>query len=385
MLSFYDWYADLPVASPAGVRRPDRRARVRRLVGRRLPDHVGLERPGHPHAGRALDGRGPLPRARRSSWCRPDYADNVKFADEWLRRRSPGTDGALAMAMGHVVLKEFFVDRQVPLLRRLRASATPTCRSWSRSSRATAARYRAGQVPHRRRPRATTERERGVQDGARRRGDRRAGRAERLARLPVRRGRRGPVEPRPRRRRPAADRCSAATASAVAVDAAALRHRRRRGRGRCAAACRSAQVGGQLVTTVYDLLLAQYGVGRAGPARATGRPATTTPSQPYTPAWQEQITGVPAAAAARIGREFAAQRRGVRRPLDDHHGRRARTTGSTPTRSTARSCADHADRLPGRQRRRLGALRRAGEGAARSPAGRTLAFGARLGRARRGR
>ena len=25
----------------------------------------------------------------------------------------PGTDGALAMAMGHVILKEFFVDRQV--------------------------------------------------------------------------------------------------------------------------------------------------------------------------------------------------------------------------------------------------------------------------------
>ena len=46
----------------AGVRRPDRRARVRRLVERRLPDHVGLEPPGHPHARRALDGRGALPR-----------------------------------------------------------------------------------------------------------------------------------------------------------------------------------------------------------------------------------------------------------------------------------------------------------------------------------
>ena len=37
----------------------------------------------------------------------------MKFADEWLPAR-PGTDGALAMAMGHVILKEFFVDRQVP-------------------------------------------------------------------------------------------------------------------------------------------------------------------------------------------------------------------------------------------------------------------------------
>ena len=43
----------------------------------------------------------------------PDYSDATKFADDWLAPH-PGTDGALAMAMGHVVLKEFFVDRQVP-------------------------------------------------------------------------------------------------------------------------------------------------------------------------------------------------------------------------------------------------------------------------------
>ena len=43
----------------------------------------------------------------------PDYADNTKFADEWLPAQA-GTDAALAMAMTHVILKEFFVDRQVP-------------------------------------------------------------------------------------------------------------------------------------------------------------------------------------------------------------------------------------------------------------------------------
>jgi nitrate reductase alpha subunit len=43
----------------------------------------------------------------------PDYADNTKFADEWLPAQA-GTDAALAMAMGHVLLKEFFVDRSVP-------------------------------------------------------------------------------------------------------------------------------------------------------------------------------------------------------------------------------------------------------------------------------
>ncbi|MCU7731246.1 molybdopterin-dependent oxidoreductase, partial [Actinoplanes sp. KI2] len=36
--------------------------------------------------------------------------------DEWLAP-APGTDGALAMAMGHVVLKEFFVDRECQYFR----------------------------------------------------------------------------------------------------------------------------------------------------------------------------------------------------------------------------------------------------------------------------
>lgn len=39
-----------------------------------------------------------------------DYADNVKFADEWLPAQA-GTDAALAMAMGHVILKEHYVEK----------------------------------------------------------------------------------------------------------------------------------------------------------------------------------------------------------------------------------------------------------------------------------
>ena len=64
------------------------------------------------------------------------------------------------------------------------------------------------------------------------------------------------------------------------------------------------RVGDRLVTTVFDLMLAQYGVGRDG---LTGDYATSydDATAPYTPAWQEAITGVPASAAARIAREFA--------------------------------------------------------------------------------
>ena len=63
--------------------------------------------------------------------------------------------------------------------------------------------------------------------------------------------------------------------------------------------------GGQrLVTTVYDLMLAQYGVRRDD--LPGDWPTGYDDPAPYTPAWQEEITGVPAAMAIRIGREFAA-------------------------------------------------------------------------------
>ena len=44
-----------------------------------------------------------------------------------LAARGAGSDGALAMAMGHVILKEFYVDRQVPYFRATRGGS-PTCR-----------------------------------------------------------------------------------------------------------------------------------------------------------------------------------------------------------------------------------------------------------------
>ena len=134
MLSFYDWYADLPVASP-------------QIFG----DQTDVPESGDWWDAGYLIMWGsnvPVTRTPDAHWMAearyrgqkvvvvaPDYADNVKFADEWLPA-APGTDGALAMAMGHVVLKEFFVDRQVDVLRRLHASSSPTCRSSSASSRA---------------------------------------------------------------------------------------------------------------------------------------------------------------------------------------------------------------------------------------------------------
>ena len=109
----------------------------------------------------------------------PDYADNTKFADEWLPAQ-PGTDGALAMAMGHVMLKEFFVDRRVPFF--VDYVQRYTDLPFLVTLRGAGRRARAGQVPHRRRPRRRPPRARRGRrccvDGA----HRRAGGAERLAR-----------------------------------------------------------------------------------------------------------------------------------------------------------------------------------------------------------
>ena len=106
----------------------------------------------------------------------PDYSDHVKFADDWLPAQ-PGTDGALAMAMGHVILKEFWVERARAALRattRKRFTDLPLLVALRGARR----RARARPLPDGRRPRRG-ERERRLEAGAARRRDRRAGRAER--------------------------------------------------------------------------------------------------------------------------------------------------------------------------------------------------------------
>ena len=127
ILSFYDWYADLPVASPQvfgdQTDVPESgdwfNAAYLMIWGSNVP----MTRTPDAHFMTEARYRG-----QKVVVMSPDYADNTKFADDWLAAQ-PGTDGALAMAMGHVILKEFFVDR------RCRASsttcgATPTCPSW---------------------------------------------------------------------------------------------------------------------------------------------------------------------------------------------------------------------------------------------------------------
>ncbi|MEO8850034.1 MAG: molybdopterin-dependent oxidoreductase, partial [Casimicrobiaceae bacterium] len=58
-----------------------------------------------------------------------------------------------------------------------------------------------------------------------------------------------------------------------------------------------------LVATVFDLQVAQYGIARGLPGEMAA--ASFDDNTPYTPAWQEQITGVPRDQVITVAREFA--------------------------------------------------------------------------------
>ena len=297
MLSFYDWYADLPVASPQVFGDQTDVPGVRRLVGRRLPDPVGLERPGHPHPGRALDDRGALPRpeGRRVS---PGLRRQHEVRRRVARARIPAPTARWRWRWGTSCSRSSSSTGRRPTSPTT-SSATPTCRSWSRSARRGEA-FVPGKF--------LTAADLG-DDGGGRRSSRPCCSTTRPASRSCRTARSATGSPRPARaagtstwaastrcsrcshgstaRRPSTPQPSTCRASTPPTAQAAC----------CAAGCRSDEIGGRLVTTVFDLLLAQYGVGRAGlPGNwPTGYDDAT---EPGTPAWQEQITGVPAADGA---------------------------------------------------------------------------------------
>ncbi len=110
MISFYDWYCDLPPASPQVwgeqtdvPESADWYASTYMIVwGTNLP----MTRTPDAHFFTEARYRG-----TRVTAVAPDYAEYVKFADTWLPARA-GTDGALAMAMTHVIVREFYLERQ---------------------------------------------------------------------------------------------------------------------------------------------------------------------------------------------------------------------------------------------------------------------------------
>ncbi|MFB8145978.1 nitrate reductase subunit alpha [Microbacterium sp. NPDC056003] len=302
MTSFYDWYADLPVASP-------------QVFG----DQTDVPESGDWWDATYLMMWGsnvPVTRTPDAHWMAevryrgtkvvtvsPDYADNTKFADEWLPCQA-GTDAALAMAMGHVVLTENYVDRRVPFFADFARQYTDLPHLVRLVERDGAhvpgtfltSKDLGGETPEDEWKTVVLDAASGaprVPNGSM--GFRYAASGEGLWNLDLE-----GVEPA------LSIRDLPAASPAVDVEVLLPRFDSADGSGEVLRrGVPATRVSGILVTTVLDLMLAQYGVRRDGmPGEwPTGYDDADSP---YTPAWQEEITGVPAQACTRIAREFAA-------------------------------------------------------------------------------
>lgn len=135
-MSFYDWYCDLPPASP-------------QIWGEQtdVPESADWYNSNYIIAWGSNVPQTRTPDAHFFTEVRykgaktvaitPDYAEISKLADIWMHPKQ-GTDAAIAMAMGHVILKEFYFDKRsayfddyarrytdLPLLVKLKKQATP--------------------------------------------------------------------------------------------------------------------------------------------------------------------------------------------------------------------------------------------------------------------
>jgi nitrate reductase alpha subunit len=109
-LSFYDWYCDLPPASPQiwGEQTdvPESADWYNSTFIIAWGSNVPQTRTPDAHFFTEVRYKG-----AKTVAITPDYAEISKLCDLWMHPKQ-GTDAAIAMAMGHVILKEFYFDRR---------------------------------------------------------------------------------------------------------------------------------------------------------------------------------------------------------------------------------------------------------------------------------
>jgi nitrate reductase alpha subunit len=109
-MSFYDWYCDLPPASPQvwGEQTdvPESADWFNSSYIIAWGSNVPQTRTPDAHFFTEVRYKG-----TKTVAVTPDYSEVAKLADLWMHPQQ-GTDAALAMAMGHVALKEFYFDQR---------------------------------------------------------------------------------------------------------------------------------------------------------------------------------------------------------------------------------------------------------------------------------
>ncbi len=108
MGSFYDWYADLPPASPQiwGEQTdvPESADWFNAAYIINFGTNIPMTRTPDAHFFTEVRYKG-----TKIVVVSPDFSEHTRFSDVWVPIK-PGTDGALALAMAHVILKEYYID-----------------------------------------------------------------------------------------------------------------------------------------------------------------------------------------------------------------------------------------------------------------------------------
>jgi nitrate reductase / nitrite oxidoreductase, alpha subunit len=300
LLSFYDLYADFPPASPETWGEKTDVAESADWFNSKLIVTFGsnLSMTRTPDVHFAAEARH---HGAKLVVLSPDFSQVSKYADWWIPTNA-GMDGAFWMAVNHVILKEFHAERQVPYFtdyltrytdapflvvlepegdthvpgRLLRASEVPRYRDVERGAWKVLVfdqepRMPRGSIGFRWQEQKgawNLEMKDGV-DGA-----------DLHPRLSLLDGRDGEL-------RVTFNDFGAARTRARAVPVKYV----------------ETTAGRVAVTTVFDLLAAQLGVGRGlGGDYPAGYDDV---AEPYTPAWQEQFTGVGRETVTRFAREWA--------------------------------------------------------------------------------
>lgn len=310
-LSFYDWYADLPPASPQTFGDqtdvPESGDWYNSSYLMMWGSNIPVTRT--PDAHFMVEARY---KGTKVVVVSPDFADNTVHADEWLRI-DPGTDAALAFSMGHVILSEFHIGKAEPYflnyMRRFTDSAflveldqrddatfTPG-KFYTASNHDDEALASTENATHRL---LVMEEDGRVVDPGGTAADHfgkdgvgkwnlRLDGVDPVLSIAETDGFRTAEVLFPRFDLDAVDNGDGPIGAGVVHRGVPVR-----------------EVNGRLVTTVFDIMLAHYGVNRPELNLPGSWPRDFFDAEePGTPAWQEALTGVPANAAIRIAREFA--------------------------------------------------------------------------------
>ncbi len=302
-MSFYDWYADLPNAFPeiwgdqTDVCESADWYNARYIIS--MGSNLNMTRTPDVHF---------ISEARHAGAkfvvIAPDFNQVAKYSDWWIPVQA-GQDTALWMAVNHVILREFYVDRQVPYfmdyLKRYTDGPFLVVLEEDGSS------YRAGRLLRASR----VGRYRDVENGDWKLlvFDEKSG-APRMPKGSVgfRWGKEkgkwnlqlqdglddSPIEP--------ALSFLGQHDEVVQVGFHEFASHTTATRGVPVKFIETTD-GRLAVTTAFDLLVAQFGVGRGLPG---DYPKSYDDARPYTPAWQEQFTGIGRDTVMRLAREFAA-------------------------------------------------------------------------------